>query len=308
MSYRIDPRLSLTSEVRRIAAEEIEAALGHLAAARDSPDKALHECRKRLKSVRALLRLVRSAAGKFVKAENDRYRKVAARLGAPRDAAALIETLDRVAAEFPGETTGGALEPVREKLVARHAEALGKDLAKAVGAAAASYRTGLARLEKMNLPDHPEAAADILADGVRVTMRRARKALEHAKDRGDPSDFHDLRKAIKAHAKHLTLLKKFWPSPVKPQLKALDALGERLGELHDIFVLRALAEEEGRPLGSRAETRALNKLTRRSERKLRKTCLTEASELFRDGPKRSARKVARKIRRDMADHEAAATP
>jgi CHAD domain-containing protein len=308
MSYRIDPRLPLTSEVRRVAAEEIEAALHHLAGAGDSPDKALHECRKRLKSVRALLRLVKSATRKFVKAENDRYRKVAARLGAPRDAAALIETLDRVAAEFPEETMGGALEPVRDKLVVRHAGVLDKDLAKAIDAAAASCRTGLARLEKMNLPDRPEAAADILADGLRVTMRRARKALENAKDRGDPSDFHDLRKAVKAHAKHLTLLKKFWPSPVKPQLKALDALGEWLGELHDIFVLHALAEEEGRPLGSRAETRALNKLARLSERKLRKTCLTEASELFRDGPKRSARKVARKIRRDMAEHEAAPAP
>ncbi len=145
---------------------------------------------------------------------------MSAKLAGPREAAALIETLDRLAAEFPEETTGGALEPVRDKLVARHAGVLGKDLTKAVGAAAASCRTGLTRLEKMNLPDHPEAAADILADGLRATMRRARKALENAKDRGDPSDFHDLRKAVKAHAKHLTLLKKFWPSPVKPQLKA----------------------------------------------------------------------------------------
>jgi CHAD domain-containing protein len=308
MSYRIDPRLPLTSEVQRIAAEEIGEALLYLAAARDNPDKAMHECRKRLKSVRALLRLVRSGDEAFVKAENIRYREVSAKLAGPREAAALIETLDRLAAEFPEETSGGALEPVRDKLVARHAGVLGKDLTKTVGAAAASCRTGLSRLEKMNLPDHPEAAADILADGLRVTMRRARKALENAKDRGDPSDFHDLRKAVKAHAKHLTLLKKFWPSPVKPQLKALDALGERLGELHDIFVLRALAEEEGRPLGSPAETRTLNKLTRRSERRLRKTCLTEAAELFRDGPKRSARMVARKIRRDMAGHEAAAAP
>jgi CHAD domain-containing protein len=160
----------------------------------------------------------------------------------------------------------------------------------------------------MNLPDHPEAAADILADGVRATIKRARKALDHAKERGEPTDFHDLRKAVKAHAKHLALMKKFWPSPVKPQLKALDALGERLGELHDIFVLRALSEEEGQPLGSRAETRILDRLTRRSERKLRKLCLTEASELFRDGPKRAAKKIVRKVRHDLAEPQPAAAP
>src|SRR6187549_3491778 len=106
MSYRIDPRLPLTSEVQRIAAEEIGEALLYLAAARDNPDKAMHECRKRLKSVRALLRLVRSGDEAFVKAENIRYREVSAKLAGPREAAALIETLDRVAAEFPEETSG----------------------------------------------------------------------------------------------------------------------------------------------------------------------------------------------------------
>ena len=55
-----------------------KSALGHLAAARDEPDKALHECRKRLKSLRALLRLVRSGDKAFVRAENARYREVSA--------------------------------------------------------------------------------------------------------------------------------------------------------------------------------------------------------------------------------------
>ena len=54
---------------------------------------------------------------------------------------------------------------------------------------------------------------------------------------------------------HLSLLKKFWPSPVKARRKAIDALGEKLGDLHDIFVLRALLLDEAQPLGSRAETR-----------------------------------------------------
>ncbi|TIM15852.1 MAG: CHAD domain-containing protein, partial [Mesorhizobium sp.] len=57
MSFRIDPRLPLTGEVRRILAEEIGKALHHLDAARSRPEQALHKCRKRLKSARALLRL-----------------------------------------------------------------------------------------------------------------------------------------------------------------------------------------------------------------------------------------------------------
>ncbi|TIY01121.1 MAG: CHAD domain-containing protein, partial [Mesorhizobium sp.] len=38
MSYRIDPRLPLTGEVRRILAEEIGKALVHLDAAHDRPE------------------------------------------------------------------------------------------------------------------------------------------------------------------------------------------------------------------------------------------------------------------------------
>ena len=305
MSYRIDPRLPLTSEVRRIAAEEIEAALGHLAGVGDGPDKALHECRKRLKSLRALLRLIRPGARKFVKAENARYRDAAARLAAPRDAAALIATFDRLASEFPEEAAAGSLDPIHDRLVVRRAALLSENFAKAVDAAAAACRTGLARLGKLNLPDHREAAADILADGLRATIRRARKALERAKERGAPSDFHDLRKAVKAHAKHLALVKTLWPSPVKPQLKALDELGERLGELHDIFVLRALLDEEGRPLGSKAETRLLDRLARRSQRKLCKLCLADASELLCGGPGRALKKTIRKLRRDLVERQAA---
>ena len=123
MSYRIDPRLPLTHEIRRIATEKLESALGHLATAGTDPDKALHDCRKRLKSVRALIRLVRSGDPKFARAQNARCQKASARLAAPREAAALVETLDRLAEEYPGEAAGGTLDPIRNELLARHAAA-----------------------------------------------------------------------------------------------------------------------------------------------------------------------------------------
>ena len=297
MSYRIDPRLPLTSEVRRIAAEEIDSALEHMAAASVNPDKALHECRKRLKSIRALLRLVRSGDEAFARAENARYREISSRLAGAREAAALIETLDRLEDAFPGETTDGALDLVRGRLVARRGAVMDDDLAKAVAPSVTACKGGLRRIAKLALPDQPERAADVLAEGAGKTIRRARKALRKAQDGGEPEDFHDLRKAVKAHAMHLSLLRRFWPSPVKARRKAIDALGEKLGELHDIFVLRALLVDEALPLGSRAETRLLDRLAKRMERKLSKLCLTEASKLFNDDTRRSAKKLIREIER-----------
>jgi CHAD domain-containing protein len=305
MSYRIEPHPPLVSEVRRIAAEEIEGALKWLAAARGDPDKALHECRKRLKSLRALLRLVRSGDETFYRMENARYREAAAKLAAPREAGALVETVDRLCKEFPKETAKGALDPIRSSLVGRRADVLGQDFAEAVDAAVVASRTGLAQIERLALADHPEHAADILADGVRKTMRRARMAVRNAKSRGDAEDFHDLRKAVKTHSKHLSLMKKFWPSPVKARRKSLDALGERLGELHDLFVLRSLLRNEATTLGGTAEALLLDNLAGRSERRLSKTCLVKASKLFGDRPRRSARKVARRVSHNLAEHRRA---
>lgn len=301
MSYRIDPRLPLSSEVRRIATEEIEGALKQLGTARKNPDKALHESRKRLKSLRALLRLVRSGDETFYRTENARYRKAAANLAQPREAGALIETVDRLLQEFPDETANGAIDPARAVLVERRDNVLGQDLAGAAEFAETACRSGLRRIEKLALPDEPERAADILAEGVRKPMRRARKAIRSAKSRGDAEDFHDLRKAVKTHSKHLSLMKKFWPSPVKARRKALDALGERLGELHDIFVLRSLLRTEAKSFGGAAGTRPLDRLAGRSERRLTKTCLAEAAKLFEDRPRRSAKMVARKVRHDLAE-------
>jgi hypothetical protein len=303
MSYRIDAGLPLTVEARRVAAEEIDGALRHLVDAHADPDKALHNCRKRLKSLRALLRLVRSGHRAFVRREDARYRNVSAWLSGLREAAALIETVDRLAAAYPDRTAGGALIPVRDKLVLRRNALLegGMDLAATVDAATEACKAGMRRLDKLSLPDQPESAADVLADGARKTLKRARKALRRLDKDGDATDFHELRKAVKAHTMHLSLLNTLWPPPVRAQRKAFEALGERLGELHDIFVLRALIEDQRRPLGDPAEARLLARLAGRSEKALKKACLAEAGRLLGDSPRRSVKKLARRARSDLAE-------
>jgi hypothetical protein len=301
MSYRIDPRLPLTGEVRRILAEEIGKALVHLDAARYRPEQGLHKCRKRLKNVRALLRLVRSGDETFCQTENQCYRQVAALLAGPREATALVETIDRLAAGFPEHSAAGGLDGVRETLVARQHELHGGvGLEAAINAAIAACKEGIGRTDRLTLPDQPEQAADVLAEGARITLRRARKALDKAGSRGEADDFHDLRKAAKTHGMHLSLLGRLWPTPIKARRKAVDELGERLGELHDVFVMRALLDADDRPLGFPQETRLLGKLLKRSEKCLKKTCLAAAADLFGDGPRRSTRKLARKVRDDLA--------
>jgi hypothetical protein len=300
MSFRIDPRLPLTGEVRRILAEDIGKALSHLEAARSRPEQALHKCRKRLKSARALLRLVRSGDETFCEAENACYRNVASLLAGPREATALIETIDRLGAGLGKADRETGLGAVRDRLVAHQNEVHDGGLDAAIGAATAACEEGLRRIERLALPDQPEQAADVLAEGARVALRRARKALDRARSHGGADDFHDLRKAAKTHAMHLSLLGGLWPAPTKARRKAVEALGERLGELHDVFVMRALHETGDRKLGPADDTKVLGKLLKRAEKSLKKSCLADAADLFDDAPKRTTQRLARKARVDMA--------
>ncbi|TJW31251.1 MAG: CHAD domain-containing protein, partial [Mesorhizobium sp.] len=171
----------------------------------------------------------------------------------------------------------------------------------AINAAVAACREGLERIDRLALPDQPEQAADILAEGARATLRRARKALDRAGSRGAAEDFHDLRKAAKTHSMHLSLLGRLWPTPIKARRKAVNGLGEQLGDLHDIFVMRALLDADSEPLGPAEDTKLLGKLLKRSEKQLKKACLAEAAELFGDSPKRSTKRLARKARDDLAE-------
>ncbi|MBX3581866.1 MAG: CHAD domain-containing protein [Rhizobiaceae bacterium] len=293
MSFRINPHSSLGAEIRRIASEELEAALTWVSSVSEDPDKAFHEARKRLKNVRAVLGLVRSGDEGFVKEQNDRCRNAASRLAGPRQAGALIETVDRMTTEFPREADRKAMAALRERLLAHRHEVLAGDMKDVVHDAGEACRHCIERLAGLALPDSPEEGADVLATGASRALRRARRALRRARSEGDAEAFHDLRKAAKAHLAHLSLLKDFWPFPTKTRRKAVAALAERLGELQDIRVLRTQLREE---FGATPEdTRRIERLCKRSERELRKECLAQAKALFSEKPRRSTRKMTRKL-------------
>ncbi|MDH6230602.1 CHAD domain-containing protein [Mesorhizobium soli] len=300
MNYSIDPHLPLTEEVRRIASEEVGAALDDLAASRTEPEVMLHECRKHLKRLRALYRLVRSADQDYFRAENARLRDVAHSLAGGREATALIETVDRLAQEFPEDTSSGEVAGVRKALVSRRDVLLHPDtgLHIDIEVAIANCERGRAALAFFKLPDKPQRASDLLANGSKKAMRKATKALAVAAKNRTEENFHELRKAVKAHWMHMMLVADFWPPPVKPRRKAIDQLGEHLGELNDLAVLRRVLGEEGAKLGSRKEIAFLERLIKRSEKRLRKQSLLEAGELFEDKPGKATRKLAKNYKAD----------
>ena len=72
-SFRLDPAEPVPDEVRRVARGRIDHALDELRGRADSTrEEAVHEARKDMKKLRALLRLVRGELGDRVYARRER--------------------------------------------------------------------------------------------------------------------------------------------------------------------------------------------------------------------------------------------
>lgn len=302
MSYRIRPDRPFAAEVRRVGTELVDGVLSDLDLARRKPEEGFHRCRRRIKRLRALIRLVRAADRGYWKTEDSRWRDLSRSLAGAREAAALVETLDRVVAGFPEETRDPAFAELRAALVARHDRIAGETsgIDSVIGAAVWTAEGGRAALATASLPDDPDKAADLLAEGAGSVMRGAAKALRRARRSGKTEDFHELRKCVKAHAMHVELLRAYWPRPVKARLKALDALGENLGELNDALVMRLLAASDHSVFGTDDTRRLLVRLLKRTGKTLRRRCLDDAEAAFDLVPRRIGRAVGGRYRDDVA--------
>lgn len=240
MAYRLTTTETLPDGLRRTVAEELDAAAAALRPGEDKEwDKSVHSARKSLKKTRAALRLARPALGASYKEIDTDCRDAGRLISSVRDSAVLVHTLDTVL-EANTELLGGeAYAGLRARLEAAHESELERWLADGDSperAARAIEQIG----EKVG--DWPLADLDVdsVHDGLAKTYRRGRKAMAAAFSSGEDTAFHDWRKRVKDLGYEARLLREAWPSVISALAGELDALGDLLGEEHDITVLSAL--------------------------------------------------------------------
>lgn len=275
---------SVETGFRRIAGEQLGRAVAAL-----EDDGALHDgvhdARKRIKKVRGLLRLVRPVFKGFAR-ENAGLRDAARTLSGLRDHAAMIETLDRLAARYPERIDGRRMVPLRRALEARRDEAAGaNDLADRIAAFRDVLREATARTEDWRLKAEGWEAlgaglAQVYGQG------RAAMAVAHKTARGE--DFHAFRKRVKDHGYHARLLAPVWPVLMEPYAALVDDLGEVLGEQHDLVAFAPVVA--GSVLAP--ETRAgLEELVVWERRRLEARALVIGARVYAERPKAMARRM-----------------
>lgn len=229
---------------RRLAREGADRVLlaleGGAAANGDEPpgdergdERAVHDARRTLKRLRALVRLLRGAIGDARREANALLGDAARGLSGARDAAVMLRTFEGVAGE-------GDRDAARVRASLRRARTLASRRAADRGAVTAKVRAFRDAVEGWTFDDHGFGA---LEEGVRRTYADGRKALVEARAAGETEVLHALRKRTKDLQYQLALLREAWPAVIGGYHDALTELGELLGEDHDLALL---AETLGR--------------------------------------------------------------
>jgi CHAD domain-containing protein len=235
-AYRLERIEPLPKEIARVVRGRIDHALDELCGRSEStPAEAVHEARKDMKKVRALLRLARGELGKQTFArENACVRDAARELAGARDSDVMLETLG--ALELPA----GEGWELRKLIQAELAQNGAGEREAAARDAAAILEEARRRVGEWPL-EHD--SFDALEKGLRGTYRRGRRDFAAAVEEPTVEALHEWRKRAKELWHHHTLLRSVWPAVIDAAGDEAHELSDRLGDDHDLAVLAAWVEE-----------------------------------------------------------------
>jgi CHAD domain-containing protein len=249
MPFRFEHHETPIDGTKRIAAERLDKAIAVAKTPRPGAED-IHEIRKDLKSLRALLQVMRGHLARSTRdQENLIFRDAGRVLSKRRDAEVLLETLATLYGT-PQKPKGEAARPAGRAVIERirqdfeadaHRSLSNSDLQK-VAAWLSEVR---ARTETWDIRNGSNGTAGeymFVGPGLEHTYRRGRQQLKIVETIGieNATDelWHEIRKRAKALGYQLRLLRKVWPSAVHAWVEALDDLTENLGDDHDLALVR----------------------------------------------------------------------
>jgi CHAD domain-containing protein len=220
--------LSFAEQFREIAGSQLTASLKAAAEPGKTAEERVHQARRNIKKLRALLHLVRPAFPSYA-TENAAARDAAKGISPLRDADVLKDTLAELLETV--ELPGADVVQLRESLDARTPDPAAHD--RVLSEFANAALPILDRVHNWRL----EERRKLLTDGAAATYRRARRAMRKADRLGGPDRFHEWRKQVKHQLYQLALISTV--TAADPQRRErLKRLATMLGKHHDRTVFR----------------------------------------------------------------------
>jgi CHAD domain-containing protein len=277
--FRLDPGETVREGIGRVVHGQLDHAIALVEGREGTGPEAVHDARKALKRLRAVLRLCRKELGKDrFRQENAILRDAGRALSDTRDAQVLVETLDGLRDSLGPDVPDDTWSRFHAMLVAEaqaRAEPDGAGGYEQVVTALAGVRE---RVDGWPLPD--DAGADALAAGLERIYASARRARRRAERDRSPERLHELRKRTKDVWYSGQLLTPVLPGPVGELRGRAHRLADVLGEHHDLIVLRERADSMPEAFGP-GERELLDARSERRLRALEQEALDLAAKLYR---------------------------
>ena len=302
-----DRRFSLRTDehipdgIRRIARGQLHGARDELE--RTQPRRvgeAVHSVRKHFKRLRTSVRVARNALGEQTyQRENTAFRMAGRRISGVRDAHVMIETLDGLTERFADELPQDATQALRARLEAESKAAEGA-LSQDGGDIAATRETIDSALARTTTWTLDADGFDALSPGLRRIYRRGRKAMRAAREEPTAENLHEWRKRVKDLWYATQIVGCARPKELERVARRAHKLSSRLGDHHDLQVLRAYVETHPQCFSEEVHQQALLAVIDRRARRLSKKALARGRKLYESKPKRFVREVERGWRKRAA--------
>ncbi|HYS25869.1 MAG TPA: CHAD domain-containing protein [Vicinamibacterales bacterium] len=290
MAFRLKKGAPVATEVRRIVLRQLEVAVSELHTVGDpQSDEAVHDARRRVKKIRAIIRLVRPVLDKAYRSVDDDLRTVAHMLAPVADGRGIIETLDELARRYGKALPPRTIEAARKGVI-RHGARADRDAAERgiLEVAAGTLRSERKRIKHWHMSAQGFRA---IGPGLEESYRRARRMMIVAWSRPKPSHFHTWRRYVKDHWFHVRLLEGRCGYHLVGYERRIEALDGVLGEYHNVILLRdVLVTDVDLP---REETARCLRVVARYQRLLRRHAELLGVRIYTERPRRFVRRIRR---------------
>jgi CHAD domain-containing protein len=251
MAFKFDIQEAFSKAVPRVARERIDRVIESLNEKPHPGAESIHEARKNLKSLRALLRLVRGSIDDGVRERDNLFFREAGRsLSTIRDPQALLEALEYLKNQHHAhsgpsipkqESIRVFIEKIRreiekslvEGLTPQTVRKLLREFRVARRRAALWFEGGVRPGDEWEV---------FIGAGLRRTYRKAKNLVWQLEMMGqesaDDKTWHELRKSAKALGYQLRLLKMIWPAMMSALVDEIDQLTDHLGNANDLAMLQ----------------------------------------------------------------------
>jgi len=287
VGFRLKSGQSITSEVRRIVLRQLDLAASELVSVGDpESDEAVHDARRRVKKIRAIIRLIRPVLDKPFRSDPD-LRRVSKMLAPVADGKGVIDTLNELLQRYRKQLPRKTAAAIRSDLLAREKQIDRK--AAEDGVLQQAKKTLRLERERVKHWKLNEEGFRAIAPGLKDSVRRARDGMVAAWLHPTAANHHTWRRHVKDHWFHVRLLEGRCSNRLQPYQHQLEALDGVLGEYHNLVLLHEVLVSDSTL--SRHEVARCLRIVERYRQALRRNAQVLGMRIYEEKPGRFVRRV-----------------